>query len=182
LIRETAKALAKRVPAIGALVRQRDDLLRERHHQRELYLDLLVKILTNVIYGDPSILPGHSEFDPKLREVGNDWPSLGHTMVGVARLTNLKQLAQRTIDERIPGDYIETGVWRGGCCIMIRAVLEANQIRDRKVFVADSFDGLPPPNPDQYPVDKGDTLYTYRELAIPIEQVRANFATYGLLD
>jgi hypothetical protein len=31
MIRETAKALAKRVPAINALVRQRDDLLRERH-------------------------------------------------------------------------------------------------------------------------------------------------------
>jgi O-methyltransferase len=182
LIRETAKALAKRVPAIDALVRQRDDLVRERHRQRELYLNLLVKTLTNVIYGDPSIQPGQSGFDPKLRDVGGDWPSVGHTMVGVARLTNLKRLTQRTIDERIPGDYIETGVWRGGCCIMMRAVLEANQIRDRKVFAADSFAGLPPPKPDQYPVDKGDTLHTYRELAIPIEQVRANFASYGLLD
>jgi O-methyltransferase len=103
-------------------------------------------------------------------------------MVGVVRLTNLKRLTQRTIDECIPGDYIETGVWRGGCCIMIRAVPEANEVHDRKVFVADSFAGLPPPKPDQYPADKEAMFHTIRELAIPIEQVRANFATYGLLD
>ena len=137
LIRETVKALARRLPAIGALVRHRDALLSDRNRQRDLYLDLLIKSLTNVIYGDPSILPGQSGFDRTLREVGKDWPSLGHTMVGVVRLTSLKQLMQRTIDENIPGDYIETGVWRGGCCILMRAVLEANQVRDRKVYVAE---------------------------------------------
>jgi hypothetical protein len=191
LIRETIKALVKRVPAMDALISQRhsilrkrrDRLLRKRHPQRELYLDLLVKTLTNVIYGgDASTRPGQTGFDSKLRERGGDWPSVAHTMVGLVRLTNLKQLTQRTIDERILGDYIETGVWRGGCCILMRAVLEANQVRDRKVYVADSFAGLPPPKPDQYPIDAGDIFHTYRQLAIPIEQVRSNFATYGLLD
>jgi O-methyltransferase len=121
------------------LAQQDLDQIKERlTEERELYLDLLVKVLTNVIYDDPSIMPGSPGFDPERRAIGYDWPSLAHTMVGVARLTNLKQLTQRTIDERVPGDYIETGVWREGCCIMMRAVLEANQIRNRKVFVADS--------------------------------------------
>jgi hypothetical protein len=182
LFREAAKALVKCVPAIDALIRQRDRLLSESRRQRELFLDLLVKTLSNVIYGDPSIQPGQSGFDSERRTVGADWPSVGHTMVGVVRLTNLKQLTQRTIDERIPGDYIETGVWRGGCCILMRAVLEVNNIRDRRVYVADSFAGLPPPKPERYPVDTGDALHTYRELAVPIEQVRTNFSAYGLLD
>lgn len=180
MIGEIMRALARRPPAVDLLISQRDSLLRERHRERELYLDLLVKTLTNVIYGDPSIQTG--QFNSKMREAGRDWPSVGHTMAGVARVTNLKQLTQRTIDEHIPGDYIETGVWRGGCCILMRAVLEANEIRDRKVYVADSFAGLPVPKPDQYPMDAGDPLHRYRELAIPIEQVQANFATYGLLD
>jgi O-methyltransferase len=64
----------------------------------------------------------------------------------------------------------------------MRAVLEANQIRDRKVYVADSFAGLPPPEPDKYPADAMDMHYTLREVAIPIEQVRENFSAYGLLD
>ncbi len=182
MIRQTAKAIAKRVPAIASLIRQRDDLLRERHHERELYLELLVKTLTNIIYGDPSNLPGQSGFNRDLREFGHDWPTQAHTMVGIARLQNLKRLVQRTLDEQIPGDYIETGVWRGGCCILMKAMLEANQIRDRKVYVADSFAGLPRPKPDQYPVDAGDSLHTYTALMIPIEQVRTNFAAYGLLD
>ena len=55
MISETVKALARRLPAIGALVRHRDALLSDRNRQRDLYLDLLIKSLTNVIYGDPSI-------------------------------------------------------------------------------------------------------------------------------
>jgi O-methyltransferase len=182
VIRQTARALARRISAIDLLVRQRDSLLKERHYQRELYLDLLIKALTNVIYEDPSIHPGQSGYKREFRENGRDWPSHAHTMVGIARLKSLHQLMQRTIDEEIPGHYIETGVWRGGCCIFMRAVLSANQIGNRKVYVADSFAGLPPPQPDVYSADAGDTLHTFGELAISLEQVRANFAAYGLLD
>jgi hypothetical protein len=42
--------------------------------------------------------------------------------------------------------------------------------------------GLPAPKPDQYPIDPGDIFHIYRQLPIPIKQVRSNFATYGLLD
>ena len=65
---------------------------------------------------------------------------------------------------------------------MMRGILAANALRNRKVYVADSFAGLPPPNPECYPADTGDSLHTFRELAIPLEQVRANFARYDLLD
>ena len=57
------------------------------------------------------------------------------------------ETAESVLAERIPGDFIETGVWRGGACILLRAVLEAWNVRDRRVFVADSFMGLPPPDP-----------------------------------
>jgi hypothetical protein len=149
---------------------------------RDLYLELLIKILTNTIYGDPPIDRGHTQFDPAVRRAGRDWPAQAHTMAGLARLNNLRDLVQRTIDENVQGDYIETGVWRGGCCILMRGVLAANAVTDRKVYVADSFAGLPPPNPDRYPADAGDTLYMAEQLAIPLEQVQVNFAAYGLLD
>ena len=129
---------------------------------RELYLDLLIKILTNMIYGDPwtnLTLPipiNARPFQPELRTEGrDDWPTIAHTMVGVRRLENVRELAQRAVDEAIPGDFIETGVWRGGCCILMRGVLAANGIKDRKVYVADSFDGLPPPKPEIFPDDRG---------------------------
>lgn len=150
---------------------------------RELYLELLIKCLANVIYGDPPNSPGHPpEFDRGLREVGKDWPTQAHSMAGLVRLRNLKTLVQRTLDEGIPGDYIETGVWRGGCCILMRAVLAANGIAERKVYAADSFAGLPPPKPELYLSDAGDVLHQYSQLAVSVEEVCRNFAAYGLLD
>ena len=148
----------------------------------ELYLDLLVQILTNMIYGDPPLQPEHLEFQPDLRAEGRDWPSVAHTMAGLRRLDNLRELAQRVIDEGIPGDFIETGVWRGGCCILLRGILAANADTSRKVYVADSFAGLPPPKPDEFPHDAGLNLHVHRELAVSLEQVKENFSRYGLLD
>jgi len=150
---------------------------------RELYLDLLIKTLTNMIYGDPSTNPESAgPFQAELRFAGRDWPALAHTMIGVRRLENVRQLAQRAIDESIPGDFVEAGVWRGGCCILMRGILAANAIKERKVYAIDSFAGLPPPKPDLFPEDEGLNLHLYPELAVSLEEVKANFDRYGLLD
>jgi O-methyltransferase len=61
-------------------------------------------------------------------------------------------------------------------------VLKVHGISDRRVWVADSFRGLPPPAPERYPVDRGDHLHTIRALAVSLETVRENFARYGMLD
>jgi len=103
-------------------------------------------------------------------------------MIGEKRLANLRELVDRTLSENIPGDYIETGVWQGGACILIRAILEARGVTERKVFLADSFEGLPRPNPERYPADKRDRLFKFHELAVLEEQVRENFRKYDLLD
>ena len=63
----------------------------------------------------------------------------------------------------------------------MRAVLAAYGVSDRRVFVADSFDGLPPPS-GMYEADIGDIHHTYPQLAITEEEVRANFKAYELLD
>jgi O-methyltransferase len=91
-------------------------------------------------------------------------------------------LVERVIAEKIPGDLMEAGVWRGGAAIFMRGVLAANNDRTRKVWVADSFEGLPPPKVEIYAADAGDIHHTYRALAVPLETVRANFERFGLLD
>jgi O-methyltransferase len=154
---------------------------------RDLYLDLLVKILLNTIYEDPAINPRNrplavEPFNSETRAIGRDWPTQAHTMVGRARLENLRKLSQQVINDGIAGDFIETGVWRGGCCILMRGVLAANQTCDRKVYVADSFAGLPAPNEMLYPADTGLDLSGIKELAVSLETVKGNFARYGLLD
>src|SRR5579864_7878666 len=122
--------------------------------------------------------PGN-KFDRGERDPGTLGPTTAHTMVGVDRLRNLADLVQTALDDNVPGDLMETGVWRGGCCILMRGILAANRVRERKVYVADSFKGVPPPKPELYPAD---TLYRHAELAVPLDAVKANFDRYGLLD
>ena len=64
----------------------------------------------------------------------------------------------------------------------MRAILMAYGIKNRTVWVADSFEGLPSPD-SQYPADTGDIHHLYKEvLAISLEQVQENFRRYDLLD
>lgn len=150
---------------------------------RTLYLDLMIKIVGNTIYQDRNQDPKKEKiYSPDLRREGRDWPSEAHSMIGLQRLANLRELCETAIREGIPGDFIETGVWRGGACILMRAVLAAYGAKDRRVFCCDSFEGLPPPSPAEYPVDTGDRHHTYKALAISLDEVKDNFRRYGLLD
>jgi Macrocin-O-methyltransferase (TylF) len=151
----------------------------------EIYLELLRNCLTGLVYDDPPLEwsgVGLRPFDREARETGVDWPARAHSMIGAKRMLQLQRAVERVLDDDIAGDFIETGVWRGGACILMRAVLKVRGVTDRRVWVADSFRGLPPPRPDRYPVDRGDHLHTIRALAVSLEAVRGNFARYGMLD
>jgi O-methyltransferase len=174
----------------------------------ELYLELLKRTLTRTIA--PEALervapyePGTSAAKRRLLDAlnarglalvrrtpvdagalaeGRDWPPGGETMIGLRRLENLQECIASVVGQGVPGDVIETGVWRGGAMIFARAVLEALGDAERLVWCADSFAGLPPPDPQAYAADEGDLHHTYLHLAVPLEEVRANFERYGLLD
>ncbi len=173
---------------------------------KALYLDLMKRCLTNWIYGDCEMVPieprGFLErqaaqyfaargiemvqsqpFDEKARAEGRyPWPQTAHTMIGLKRLDNIQFCVESVLTNNVPGDFIETGVWRGGSVIFMRAVLRAYGVTDRSVWVADSFEGLPSPNAKDYPADEGLDLTGYKVLAVSLEQVQSNFQRYGLLD
>ena len=136
------------------------------------------KLLKNWTGGQPP-----AANDPNIdREGGRDWPRLAHTMIGSRRMNNLQTCIESVLEQNVPGDLIETGVWRGGACIFMRGVLRAYGVNDRRVWVADSFEGLPPPNPGRYPADADDPHHEIKVLAVSLEEVKSNFSRYGLLD
>ena len=174
-----------------------------------LYLDLLKKSLTRYLFpekyravaGERGSLRGRlyepirrvleskryqlvrtEPTDLEARYEGRDWPDEAETMVGLRRLDHLQSCITDIIERGVPGDLVETGVWRGGASIFMRAVLTALGDPTRRVWVADSFQGLPRPDPVNYPADAGDRHWTAPGLAISLETVQANFAKYGLLD
>lgn len=159
---------------------------------QSLYLDLLKKSLLGLIYQDspvatflgaiPDLVP-KEEFNPALRAIGDDWPSQAHTMIGAKRMDNLQECTERILANGVPGDLVETGVWRGGATIFMRGLLRAYDVTDRVVWVVDSFEGFPPPDPVSYPADQGKFLNGLNQiLAVSITEVNENFARYGLLD
>lgn len=156
----------------------------ELDYMRDRYLTLIQACLTGSIYEDVPLSANaeQREFNSQNREYGWDWPSQAHTMIGIKRLSNVRALVESVIGENVPGDFIETGVWRGGACILMRAVLDTYNVSDRTVWLADSFAGLPPPDTKNFPQDKGENFHEYRELAISLEEVKENFRKYGLLD
>ncbi len=169
------------------------------------YLDLLEQVLTGTIVEDPPIInarylaflqtmaeavfgdaarvsPELLGYQPGLRAVGWDWPSRALTMVGSKRLHDFRLRIEDVIARAVPGDIVEAGVWRGGASILARAVLCAHGVADRRVILADSFAGLPPPDAARFPADAGSDLHLCPELAIPSAEVAANFTKFGLLD
>jgi len=152
----------------------------------ELYLDLLKKCLTRLIFPDQALqydLVNTSPFVASDREIGRDWPTEAETMVGLERLKNVASSVLEVIETGVPGDLFEAGVWRGGVAILMRAVLKAYGDSTRTVWVADSFRGLPPPDPDRYPLDTGDPHHCFSSyLGVSMDDVQRNFARYGLLD
>ena len=143
---------------------------------RSWYIDLLMKSILGMMYTDDP------NYDENKRVEGLDWPANAHSMIGWKRMSNLRQLVEAVIREDVPGDLIETGVWRGGACILMRGILAAHGVTDRTVYVADSFRGLPPPDVEHFPADAGMLLHKFDALAVSLDQVRHNFQKYGLLD
>jgi O-methyltransferase len=118
----------------------------------------------------------------RIRAEGRDWPRYGQTMIGLHRLRSLRKCVEIVVSEDVQGDLIETGVWRGGAGILMRGVLEAFGDAQRKVWLADSFRGLPPPDEERYPADKGSWAHSAEDLTVSVKEVRENFRRYGLLD
>jgi|GEM_PF-2105397 len=157
-------------------------------------LDYLKRLLTDTIFNDAVYEEffNTKQFPPKyIMDYVNRTPvpepylsgnihgARMHTMIGIKRLDNVHECLDNIRLNNIPGDIIETGVWRGGCCIFIKAYLDWYGM-DRKLFVADSFEGLPHPNVEKYPVDEGDTHHQVNYLRVSLEAVKGNFEKYDV--
>jgi O-methyltransferase len=180
----------------------------EASRLRTLYLDLLKAALVNTLYPEHELRiellekqgrqPDHARAMRDIRYAdptrfaelltckadGRNWygrvTRFSHTMIGLRRLQNLEWCASRLFREGVEGDFMEAGVCQGGAAIFMRALQLAHAEGDRRMWLADSFEGLPEP---VCAVDQG---YDFQEavqpwLAASLEAVQDNFRTYGLL-
>jgi O-methyltransferase len=172
---------------------------------RLAYIDLVKRCVLNIPYVDAELNPiqPHGKLRKTIlnlfksasiqlahlrrgnyerRIAGHDFSDIAHSMLSFKRLDNIQMCVETIIRQNIAGDLIETGVMRGGAVILMRAILRAYGVHDRTVWVADSFEGLPPPNPQEYPADAGAQWHLRPLTEVGVEHVRRNFERYGLFD
>lgn len=74
-----------------------------------------------------------------------------YTSVSEERIRNVLFLVERVLNENIPGDLVEVGVWKGG--ILMAMALKCKQMgKVRTIHAYDTFTGMTPPT--QHDVDK----------------------------
>jgi len=146
---------------------------------RNAYLDLVCNSLVGRLNRDPAIQAHIGGYDDAHRLNGWDWPSGAPSMIGWRRMSHLRRECQRVLHEKVPGDFLEAGVWRGGAAIMMRAVLKAYEVTDRRVIAADTFNGLPL---ETDAADAAAFLRDVAEFSVPLDEVKAAFHRYDLLD
>lgn len=144
------------------------------------------RVLNRILASEHAVLSRPTNIDLSRNEDGRisvfDLPPWPLTMIGTRRLDNVEACMRSVLEEGIPGDFIETGVWKGGTTIFMRGVLRALGVSDRRVYVADSFEGVPAPDPTKYPADREKNFHLWPGLAVDLATVRENFARFGLLD
>ncbi len=143
---------------------------------------LLQQLLEAKQGGDTVMLEaGDTRNSPRVDGSLRNFTEFSFTLVGRKRLDNLQRCIEDVLARKVPGDLLEAGVWRGGCCILMRAVLAAHQCTDRSVWVADSFAGLPA---SAHAEDQGYAMDAslLPVLAVGVDEVRQNFERFDLLD
>jgi cephalosporin hydroxylase len=105
--------------------------------------------------------------------------NLALTTMGRAQLDHLENAARSVLAAGVPGDFAEVGVGGGGGGILLRGTLEAHEIADRCVWLADAFMATSPADDTGEPSDLPPTV---RRWSSDLNRVRDGFGSFGLLD
>ncbi len=102
---------------------------------------------------------------------------LPYAGMGRTQLEHLHSCLDTIRDEEIAGDLVECGTGRGGGAIFMRTYLDAWEIADRRVFVADRFRASP--GADTEPRLPQNGIAGFRP---DLNMVRDGFERFGVLD
>ena len=70
---------------------------------------------------------------------------LPHTMTSVDSLYYTYRAVRHVVENNIPGDFVECGVWKGGNTMMVALTLMKLGDKSRKIYLYDTFEGMSEP-------------------------------------
>ena len=68
-----------------------------------------------------------------------------YTMTSVERMYALYKATLYVLENKIQGDFVECGVWRGGSAMLVAKMLQTRNITDRQLYLYDTFEGMSAP-------------------------------------
>ncbi len=113
---------------------------------------------------------------------------LPYTMTNMERLFMLHRAVQHVADRKIPGDWVECGVWRGGSAMMMALTLRALDKTGEDLYLFDTYEGMPEPTPEDRRYDGSDSRADWEAAQrdthndwcfASLEDVRQNLAKTG---
>lgn len=138
------------------------------------YLGFLRDAVLNVHYNPYPDSNDGSSFPPNSNSL---------SMAGRRRLDNYAALVATVVHDKIPGHIIETGVWRGGGSILAAKTIEIlGESKQRKVYFADSFKGIPPVSATDSKSTAGDKDAHSLEILNnnSVERVQSSVQSFGV--
>lgn len=166
----------------------RGALLDEHYIENEERIDYLLTCVNRGVEVDPEQLRAPAKLRAKnlrtnelQRDTGatvgpRDTGHFAYAPMGRERLEQLDESIEALLGDGVAGDFVDVGVSRGGAAIYMRGVLDAREITDRTVWVADAFRASPKSGARS--LQEAGTADLWSDL----NQVRDGFARFDLLD
>jgi O-methyltransferase len=85
------------------------------------------------------------------------------TMTSTERMYALYQAVNYVLASEIPGDFVECGVWRGGSSMLIALTLAQRGVKDRNIYLYDTFAGMSEPTEQDVDFVGGGAATRWRE-------------------
>jgi hypothetical protein len=95
----------------------------------------------------------HSDFEKDHNDIWN--ATAPYTMTSKERIFGLIEAVKYISKNNVKGDIVECGVWKGGSMLAAAKTLIANSDTDRRLFLYDTFEGMPAPT--EHDIDVRDT-------------------------
>ena len=134
--------------------------------------------------------------DPEAAVLGQEFLAIyercrPYSMTSRERMFALYQSVKYVVENQIPGDLVECGVWRGGSSMLMALTLLSLGSTERKIYLYDTFQGMPEPTALDVPLADGrgeaatktwqkkDKTNTEFWCVSSLEEVRANLEGIG---
>ncbi|MFC1668664.1 TylF/MycF/NovP-related O-methyltransferase [Chlamydiota bacterium] len=106
-----------------------------------------------------------------------------YTMTSRARMYALYQAVKYIVKSKVQGDFVECGVWKGGSTMLIALTLLKCEEANRKIYLYDTFEGMPKPTSKDQRITDGKQSYNIWKQGpwcnASLDEVKKNMLSLG---